>query len=161
IRPAMLKTTIAGSLPKPAWLAPPRMLWAPWRLEGAALEEAKRDAVRLAVREQEQAGVDVVTDGEQARRHFGWGFVEEIGGRDFSRMVTIGIRADRYKAQVPTVTGPLRRRRPIHADEARFLRALTRRPIKLTMPGPMTIVDTIHDAHFGSRAALGRAFARL
>ena len=102
----MLETTIAGSLPKPAWLATPRTLWAPWRVEGAALEEAKRDAVALALRDQERAGIDIVTDGEQSRRHFVWGFVETLDGVDFSKMVTVGIRADRYKADVPTVTAP-------------------------------------------------------
>ena len=157
----MLDTTIAGSLPKPAWLAAPRTLWAPWRLEGAALEECKRDAVRLVLREQEEAGIDIVTDGEQTRRHFVWGFVERLEGVDFSKMVTIGIRADRYKADVPTVTAPLRRRGPIHADEVRFLRQATRRRIKFTIPGPMTIVDTIHDAYYGSRARLAMALAVL
>ncbi|HEV8533953.1 MAG TPA: methionine synthase [Methylomirabilota bacterium] len=157
----MLLTTIAGSLPKPAWLAAPRTLWAPWRLEGTALEEGKRDAVRLALRDQEAAGIDIVTDGEQTRRHFVWGFVEQLEGVDFSKMVTIGIRADRYKADVPTVTGPLRRRGNIHGDEARFLRAATRSQIKFTMPGPMTVVDTIHDAYYGSRAKLGLAVASL
>ena len=157
----MLKTTIAGSLPKPAWLATPRVLWAPWRLEGAALAEGQRDAVRLVLRDQEEAGIDIVTDGEQTRRHFVWGFVEAIEGIDFGKLVTIGIRADRYKADVPTVVGPVRRRGPIHAEEARFLRASTRRPIKLTMPGPMTIVDTIHDEHYRSRPALARALAGL
>ncbi len=157
----MLETTIAGSLPKPAWLATPRTLWAPWRLEGPALEEGKRDAVLLALREQDEAGIDIVTDGEQTRRHFVWGFVEQVDGIDFSKMVTIGIRADRYTADVPTVVAPVRRRGSIHAEEARFVRAHTRRPLKFTMPGPMTIVDTIHDAHYRSRADLAMAFARL
>src|SRR5687768_15677213 len=111
----MLTTTIAGSLPKPEWLATPRVLWAPWKLSGDALEEGKRDAVCLALRDQEEAGIDIVTDGEQTRRHFVWGFVEGLEGIDFSRLVTIGIRADRYKADVPTVTGPVRRRGSIHA----------------------------------------------
>ena len=157
----MLDTTIAGSLPKPAWLAAPRTLWAPWRLEGAALEEGKRDAVRLALRDQEEAGIDIVTDGEQSRRHFVWGFVERLEGVDFSKMVTIGIRADRYKADVPTVTAPLRRQGPNHADEVRYLRSQTGQRIKFTRPGPMTIADTIHDAHYGSRARLGLALASL
>src|SRR6266498_3926053 len=157
----MLDSTIAGSLPKPAWLAPPRTLWAPWLLQGAALEEGKRDAVRLALRDQEEAGIDIVTDGEQTRRHFVWGFVEQIEGVDFSRMVTIGIRADRYKADAPTVTAPIRRRGPIHSAEIRFARAETRRPLKFTIPGPMTIVDTIHDEHYKSRVRLGMELARL
>src|SRR5262245_1568909 len=143
---AMLETTIAGSLPKPTWLARPGMLGAPWLLEGRALDEGKQDAVRLALADQESAGIDVVTDGEQTRRHFVWGFVEQLEGIDFSKMVTIGIRADRYKADVPTVTAPLARRGPIHREEARYLRAQTRRRVKFTMPGPMTIADTIHDA---------------
>ncbi|MBI2525067.1 MAG: methionine synthase [Candidatus Rokubacteria bacterium] len=158
---AMLKTTIAGSLPKPAWLATPRRLWSPWLLEGQALEEGKQDAVVLALREQEEAGIDIVTDGEQTRRHFVWGFVEEVEGIDFSKMVTIGIRADRYRAEVPTVVAPVRRRGPVHSREVRFARARTQRPLKFTMPGPMTIVDTIHDAHYRSRAELGMALARL
>jgi len=157
----MLDTTIAGSLPKPAWLATPRTLWAPWHLEGAALEEGKRDAVRLALRDQEEAGIDIITDGEQTRRHFVWGFVERLEGVDFSKMITIGIRADRYKAEVPTVTAPLRRKGPIHSDEVRYLRAQTRQRIKFTMPGPMTIADTIHDTQYGSRAKLGMALAAL
>src|SRR5712691_1761947 len=157
----MLETTIAGSLPKPAWLAAPKALWAPWRLDGAALDEGKRDAVRLALRDQEEAGIDIVTDGEQTRRHFVWGFVEQLAGVDFSKMVTIGIRADRYKADVPTVTAPLRRRGPVHSDEIRFLRGETKRRVKFTMPGPMTIADTIHDAYYGSRAKLGLAVASL
>src|SRR5712692_11426259 len=160
-RPPMLETTIAGSLPKPEWLAPPNTLWAPWRLEGRALEEGKRDAVLLALRDQEEAGIDIVTDGEQTRRHFVWGFVEQLDGVDFSKMVTIGIRADRYKADVPTVTAPLRRRGPIHTEEIRFLRGEPRRPVKFTIPGPMTIADTIHDAHYGSRAKVGMALAAL
>ena len=151
---AMLETTIAGSLPKPEWLAPPRVLWAPWSLEGRALDEGKRDAVLLALREQEQAGIDIVTDGEQTRRHFVWGFVEQLDGIDFSKMVTIGIRADRYQANVPTVTGPVRRRGAIHGEDVRWARANTTRRLKLTIPGPMTIADTIHDAHYGRRDRL-------
>ena len=157
----MLDTTIAGSLPKPAWLATPRMLWAPWKLEGAALEEGKRDAVRLALQDQAEAGIDIVTDGEQTRRHFVWGFVEPLEGVDFSKMMRIGIRADRYQADVPTVTAPLRRQRPIHSAEARYLRSQTRQRIKFTMPGPMTIADTIHDVHYGRRADLAMALASL
>jgi len=114
----MLETTIAGSLPKPAWLAKPRMLWAPWQLEGEALVEAKRDATLLALKEQEDAGIDIVTDGEQARQHFVHGFLENIEGIDFTRRVTMGIRNNRYNAEVPTVTGPLRRKQSVHGFEA-------------------------------------------
>ena len=157
----MLLTTIAGSLPKPGWLAKPGVLWAPWSLAGDALAEAKRDAVLLALKEQEAAGIDVVTDGEQSRQHFVHGFLERIEGVDFSRRVTIGIRADRYKAEVPTVTAPLRRRGPIHGDEVRFARAHTTRSLKFTIPGPMTIVDTLADAYYGDRRRLALEFARV
>src|SRR5437667_9014869 len=114
----MLETTIAGSLPKPAWLAEPRMLWAPWRLEGEALLEAKRDATLLSLKEQEDAGIDIVSDGEQARQHFVHGFLQEVEGIDFGRKVVMGIRNNRYEAEVPTVAGPLRRRRSVHRFEA-------------------------------------------
>ena len=157
----MLETTIAGSLPKPGWLAQPRMLWAPWRLEGEALTEAKRDATLLMLKEQEDAGIDIVTDGEQARQHFVHGFLENIEGVDFTRRVTMGIRANRYDAEVPTVTGPLRRKGRIHGFEAAIARAHTKRRLKFTLPGPMTIVDTIADAHYGDRIALAMAFAAL
>src|SRR5574340_487468 len=106
----MLETTIAGSLPKPGWLAKPQMLWAPWQLDGAALVEAKRDATLLAIKAQEDAGIDIVTDGEQARQHFVHGFLEGIDGIDFSRRVRMGIRNNRYEALVPSVTAPLKRR---------------------------------------------------
>ena len=157
----MFETTIAGSLPKPAWLAKPRMLWAPWQLAGEELAEAKRDATLLALKEQEDAGIDIVTDGEQSRQHFVHGFLEHIGGVDFARRVAMGIRNNRYQAQVPTVTGPLRRIRSAHAIEAGIARAHTRRPLKFTLPGPMTIVDTIADAYYGDKVKLAMAFAGL
>src|SRR6185295_3931970 len=157
----MLRTTIAGSLPKPAWLATPATLWAPWRLTGEALAEAQRDAVLLALKDQELAGIDIVTDGEQSRQHFVHGFLERLEGVDFSRRVTIGIRADRYKAEVPTVTAPIRRRGPIHGDEVRFARAGTARALKFTIPGPMTIVDTLADEYYRDRRRLALEFARV
>ncbi len=157
----MLLTTIVGSLPKPSWLAAPRTLWAPWRLSGVALEEGKRDAVLVALREQETAGIDIVTDGEQSRQHFVHGFLEHVEGVDFARRVTIGIRADRYKAEVPTVTGPLRRLRSAHAADVAFARAHTTRKLKFTIPGPMTIADTLADEHYRDRRRLALEFARL
>jgi 5-methyltetrahydropteroyltriglutamate--homocysteine methyltransferase len=156
----LLPTTIAGSLPKPAWLAPPNQLWAPWLLEGSLLEEGKRDAVRLAVADQERAGIDIVTDGEQTRRHFVTTFIESLEGVDFQHKKTVRIR-NRYDADVPVVTGPIARRGPIFAEDAGFLRSLTRRPVKYTLPGPMTAVDTLYDAHYGSRQKLAWAFAEI
>jgi 5-methyltetrahydropteroyltriglutamate--homocysteine methyltransferase len=156
---AVLQTTVAGSLPKPGWLAEPLALWAPWRLSGDALAEGKRDAVLAALKEQEAAGIDIVSDGEQSRQHFVHGFVEHIEGVDFTRKRRIGIRADRYQADCPTVTGPIRRPGAVHADEVRFARAHTDRQLKFTLPGPMTIVDTLADEHYGDRVKLAFAFA--
>ncbi len=157
----MLETTIAGSLPKPAWLAQPQMLWAPWRLDGAALAEGKRDATLVALKLQEAAGIDIVTDGEQSRQHFVHGFLEGIDGVDFERRVPMGIRNNRYEALCPTVTGKLRRKGAVHAAEATIARAHTRHRLKFTLPGPMTIIDTLADAHYGERALLAMAFAEL
>jgi 5-methyltetrahydropteroyltriglutamate--homocysteine methyltransferase len=157
----MFETTIAGSLPKPSWLAEPNRLWAPWQLAGAALDEARRDATLLALKEQEDAGIDIVSDGEQSRQHFVHGFLELVDGIDHARRVEMGIRADRYRALVPTVVGPLSLRDRVHATEARLARAHTRRRLKFTLPGPMTIVDTIADAHYGDRVAMAMAFAEL
>jgi len=157
----VLDTTIAGSLPKPAWLAAPETLWAPWRLPPETLAQGQRDAVLVALMLQEAAGIDIVTDGEQSRQHFVHGFLTRIDGIDFTKRVTIGIRADRYKAEVPTVTGPLRRREPVHLDEVRWARAHTDRRRKFTLPGPMTIVDTLADEYFRDRRALAMEFARV
>jgi 5-methyltetrahydropteroyltriglutamate--homocysteine methyltransferase len=154
-------TTITGSLPKPAWLAQPNVLWAPWRLAGAELEAAKRDATILALKLQEDCGIDVVTDGEQSRQHFVHGFLENVAGVDFDRKVEMGIRADRYKAMVPTVTAELSLKGRVHAQEARTARAHTKKRLKFTLPGPMTIVDTIADAHYGDRAKMAMGFAAL
>jgi 5-methyltetrahydropteroyltriglutamate--homocysteine methyltransferase len=157
----LFPTAIAGSLPKPAWLAVPNKLWAPWRLEGAELDAAKDDATLLAIKLQEDAGIDIVGDGEQSRQHFVHGFLDAVEGIDFDRRVEIGIRNDRYKAMCPTVVGPLRLRSRVHAREARLARAHTTHKLKFTLPGPMTIVDTIADAHYGDRVTMAMAFAAL
>jgi 5-methyltetrahydropteroyltriglutamate--homocysteine methyltransferase len=157
----MFETTIAGSLPKPAWLAEPNKLWAPWRAEGSALDDAKRDATILALKEQEDAGIDVVGDGEQSRQHFVHGFLERVDGIDFAHKVEMGIRADRYKAMVPQVVGPVRLKGRVHQTEARIARAHTRRKLKFTLPGPMTISDTIADRHYGDKVKMAMAFAEL
>jgi 5-methyltetrahydropteroyltriglutamate--homocysteine methyltransferase len=157
----LFPTTIAGSLPKPAWLAVPNKLWAPWRLEGEELASAKDDATLLAIKFQEDAGIDIVADGEQSRQHFVHGFLEAVEGIDFNNLVEMGIRNDRYKAMCPTVVGPLRLRSRVHAREARLARAHTKKKLKFTLPGPMTIVDTIADAHYGDRVKMAMAFAAL
>lgn len=157
----LFPTTIAGSLPKPEWLAEPNMLWAPWKSQGDELVRAKRDATMLAVKVQEDAGIDIVTEGEQARQHFVHGFLEKIEGIDFAHKVEMGIRKDRYKAMVPQVVAPLRLKGRVHADEARVARTHTKKKLKFTLPGPMTIIDTIADRYYGDRVKMAFAFAEL
>ena len=159
-RTNLLQTTLAGSLPKPAWLAEPKKLWASWLLQGAPLDEGKRDAMRLALADQESAGIDIVTDGEQTRRHFVTTFIENLEGVDFEHKRTVRIR-NRYDADVPVVVGKVSRARPVYIDDVRFLRSQTRRLIKSTLPGPMTMVDTLYDDHYRSREKLAREFAAI
>jgi 5-methyltetrahydropteroyltriglutamate--homocysteine methyltransferase len=155
------KTTIAGSLPKPGWLAEPEKLWAPWRLEGKELLRGKQDASLVWISEQEAAGIDIVTNGEQFREHFVHGFLKHVNGIDWNKMTTMGIRDNRYDADVPTVTGEISRQGKVHSDEVAFTRAHTRAELKFTLPGPMTICDTIADEHYGNRADMAMAFAEL
>ena len=157
----MFRTAIAGSLPKPGWLAETHKLWPRWAHEGAALQQAKLDATLMWIKAQEDAGLATIGDGEQSRQHFVHGFLERIEGIDFEHKVEIGIRADRYKAMVPQVMAPLRLKGRVHDVEARFLRAHTQRKIKFTLPGPMTIVDTVADRHYGDKVKLAFAFAEL
>ncbi len=157
----MFETAIAGSLPKPAWLAETGKLWPKWQAEGAALDQAKLDATLLWIKAQEDAGLSVIGDGEQSRQHFVHGFVEAVAGIDFEHKVEMGIRNDRYKAMVPQVMSALSLKRRVHGVEARFLRAHTTRKIKFTLPGPMTIVDTVADRFYGDRVKLAFAFAEL
>ena len=157
----MFPATLAGSLPKPDWLAEPNKLWPQWRAEGDALDRAKLDATLLWLKVQEDAGLAIVGDGEQSRQHFVHGFVERVEGIDFEHKVKMGIRDNRYDAMVPQVVAPLRLAGRVHAQEARFARAHTRRKLKFTLPGPMTIVDTVADRHYGDRRALAMAFAEL
>jgi 5-methyltetrahydropteroyltriglutamate--homocysteine methyltransferase len=157
----MIRTAIAGSLPKPAWLAEPEKLWAQWQLQGDVLEQAKRDAALIWIKEQEDAGLSTICEGEQFRIHFVHGILEHIDGIDWQKKTRMGIRNDRYTVDVPTVTAPVKRKYPIHKAEAEFTRAHTTRKVKFTMPGPMTICDTIADGHYGSRIDMAMAFADL
>jgi 5-methyltetrahydropteroyltriglutamate--homocysteine methyltransferase len=157
----MLETTIAGSLPKPEWLAEPNRLWASWRLQGEELEKSKRRAAAEWLKHQEEAGIDIVTNGEQFRIHFVHGFLEHIGGIDWSKKTPMGIRDNRYIVQVPTVTGPISRERSVHLDEVRFTRSQTDRQLKFTLPGPMTICDTIADDFYESRPEMAMVFAEI
>jgi 5-methyltetrahydropteroyltriglutamate--homocysteine methyltransferase len=157
----MFETAIAGSLPKPSWLAEQNKLWPQWTQTGDALAEAKSDATLLWIKAQEDAGIDTVGDGEQARQHFVHGFLESVEGIDFDHKVKMGIRNNRYDAMVPTVVAPLRLRGRVHEMEARVARAHTKHKLKFTMPGPMTIVDTIADRHYGDKVKMAMAFAEL
>jgi 5-methyltetrahydropteroyltriglutamate--homocysteine methyltransferase len=157
----LFPTTIAGSLPKPEWLAEPNKLWAPWKSSGDELQRAKRDATLLALKVQEDASIDIVTEGEQARQHFVHGFLEAVDGIDFAHKVEMGIRNDRYKAMVPQVVAPLALKGRVHAFEAQVARAHTTSKLKFTLPGPMTIIDTIADRHYGDRVKMAFAFAEL
>ena len=157
----MFPTSVAGSLPKPGWLAEPNKLWPQWRAEGEALAQAKLDATLLWVKLQEDAGLDIVSDGEQSRQHFVHGFLEQVEGIDFEHKVTMGIRNNRYDAQVPQVVSALRLKGRVHAMEAQFARAHTKKKLKFTLPGPMTIVDTVADRFYGDRVTMAMAFAEL
>ena len=154
----LLPTATAGSLPKPSWLAEPEKLWSPWKLEGAGLAEGKKDALRLALDDQQQAGISIVSDGEQTRQHFVTTFIEHLEGVDFQKRETVRIR-DRYDASVPTVTGAVARKKPVFVEDAAYLRAQTKQPIKWALPGPMTMIDTLYDAHYRSREKLAWEFA--
>src|SRR4051812_30724939 len=147
----MFETTIAGSLPKPSWLAEPNKLWPQGKLSGEELAAAKADATLLALKEQEDAGIDIITDGEMSRQHFVHGFLEFGDGIDFSHKVEMGIRAARYKAMVPRVVGEWRLTGRGQGAEARLARAHTKKKLKVRVRGPMTIIDPIADRHYGDR----------
>jgi len=156
----LLPTSIVGSLPKPSWLAAPETLWAPWKLQGAALVEGKQDALRIAVQEQRQYGIDIISDGEQTRQHFVTTFIEHLTGVDFEQRETVRIR-NRYDASVPTVVGAVSREKPVFVEDAKFLRRQTDQPIKWALPGPMTMIDTLYDRHYKSREKLAWEFATI
>lgn len=157
---ALLPTSTAGSLPKPAWLAEPETLWSPWKLQGDRLREGKQDALRLSLHEQQQADIDIVSDGEQTRQHFVTTFIEHLNGVDFEKRETVRIR-DRYDASVPTVVGAVSRQQPVFVEDATFLRQQTNQAIKWALPGPMTMIDTLCDKHYKSREKLAWEFAKI
>lgn len=156
----ILPTSTAGSLPKPSWLAEPEKLWSPWKLQGDELIEGKKDALLLALKDQQHAGIDIVSDGEQTRQHFVTTFIEHLNGVDFEKREVVRIR-DRYDASVPTVVGAVSRSRPVFVEDARFLRQHTTQPIKWALPGPMTMIDTLYDNHYKSREKLAWEFAKI
>ena len=156
----LLPTSTAGSLPKPSWLAEPETLWSEWKLPAEELPDGKQDALCLSLHEQQLAGVDIVSDGEQTRQHFVTTFIEHLSGVDFTKRETVRIR-NRYDASVPTVVGPVSRPKPVFVNDAKFLRQQTKQPIKWALPGPMTMIDTLYDAHYKSRRDLAWEFAKI
>lgn len=156
----LLPTSTAGSLPKPSWIAEPEKLWSPWKLEGDELRQGKHDALKLSLHEQQRAGIDIVSDGEQSRQHFVTTFIEHLDGVDFTKRETVKIR-DRYDASVPTVVSEVSRQKPVFIEDAKFLRQQTDQPIKWALPGPMTMIDTLYDGHYKSREKLAWEFAKI
>jgi len=156
----LLPTSTVGSLPKPTWLAEPEKLWPKWKLQGKQLQEAKQDALRVTLQEQLEAGIDIVSDGEQTRQHFVTTFIENLAGVDLNKRTTMRIR-DRYDAEVPSIIGPISRKKSVFVEDAKFLRSLTGLPIKWTLPGPMTMIDTLYDGHYTSRAELAIVLADI
>jgi 5-methyltetrahydropteroyltriglutamate--homocysteine methyltransferase len=158
----LFPTTVAGSLPKPSWLAEPEKLWPQWRATSADERKAgQQDAALIWLKIQEDAGIDIASDGEQFRIHFVHGFLEHVAGIDWQKKTKMGIRDNRYVVDVPTVTGPLTRKGSVHSDDVRFVRSHARNKLKFTLPGPMTICDTIADEHYGRRADMAMAFAKM
>ncbi|MBS0880712.1 methionine synthase [Pantoea sp. JGM49] len=156
----LLPTSTAGSLPKPAWLAQPETLWSPWKLQGDELAEGKKDALLLSLQDQQLAGIDIVSDGEQTRQHFVTTFIEHLSGVDFEKREIVKIR-NRYDASVPSVIGEVVRKKPVFVEDAKFLRQQTKQQIKWALPGPMTMIDTLYDGHYKSREKLAWEFAKI
>ena len=156
----LFPTSTAGSLPKPSWLAEPEQLWSPWKLTDNALVQGKQDALLVSLQQQLAAGIDIVSDGEQTRQHFVTTFIEHLDGVDFANRATVKIR-NRYEASVPTVVGAVSRPQSVFAEDAKFLRQHTDKPIKWALPGPMTMIDTLSDQYYGSREKLAWEFATL
>ena len=156
----LFPTSTAGSLPKPSWLAEPEQLWSPWKLTDSALVQGKQDALLVSLQQQLAAGIDIVSDGEQTRQHFVTTFIEHLDGVDFANRATVKIR-NRYEASVPTVVGAVSRPQSVFAEDAKFLRQHTDKPIKWALPGPMTMIDTLSDQYYGSREKLAWEFATL
>ncbi len=150
-----------GSLPKPSWLAEPEKLWAPWQLEGDDLARGKADAALIWIKQQEDAGIDIIGEGEQFRDHFVHGFLHHVEGFDWDLKTPMGIRDNRYVVDVPTVTGPVQRKNSVHGTDVRFARPDTTRKLKFTLPGPMTICDNVANGHYDNRPDVAMAFADL
>jgi 5-methyltetrahydropteroyltriglutamate--homocysteine methyltransferase len=163
-----LMTTVVGSYPQPDWLIdrerlgarlPPRVRALElWRVDAPLLEEAQNDATRLAVQDMERAGVDVITDGEMRRESYSNRFATALEGIDLDNP---GVALDRtgHENPVPRVVGPIRRTRPVEVGDVEFLRTITDRRIKITVPGPFTMTQQAQDDHYGDERSLALAYA--
>jgi 5-methyltetrahydropteroyltriglutamate--homocysteine methyltransferase len=160
MRVPLIPTTIIGSLPKPGWLTSEwYSVVERWNLAGAALAEAQDDATRLALADQEAAGIDIVCDGEQRRStHYSY-FLAQLEGVDRVELKAKSMRGGKFTQEVPRVTGPLTLANHQCVEDYRFLRALTARPIKMTLPGPSTLVDGTSDQYYGDDRTLALAYA--
>ena len=152
--PPIAATTI-GSFPRPKWLANAARSQTTFNLEGERLREGLDDATSVAIRDQELAGLDLVTDGEQRRPHFIDHILNSLEGVDTVNRVPKGVYRRRDDVhEVPHVYGALKRRTPAVVDDLRFAKGRTDRPVKMAVPGPMTVVDSTLDEHYGDEAAM-------
>jgi 5-methyltetrahydropteroyltriglutamate--homocysteine methyltransferase len=168
VRLAALATTVVGSYPQPAWLIdrdrlgdrlPPRVRARElWRVLEPHLEEAQDDATRIAVADMERAGIDIVTDGEMRRESYSNRFATALAGVDLDEP---GVALDRtgHPNPVPRVVGEIRRTRPVEVRDVAFLRSLTTRRIKITVPGPFTMTQQAQDDFYGDERELALAYA--
>ena len=157
----IFKATTAGSLPKPNWLAETEKLWPAWMDSGDSLVEKKRESAVMWINEQEESGMEIISEGEQFRIHFVHGFLETIEGINWEKKTQMGIRNDRYVVEVPTVTDALKKSGSVHIEEANFLRSNTEKLTKFTLPGPMTISDTIANEYYADKKEMAMEFAKL
>jgi 5-methyltetrahydropteroyltriglutamate--homocysteine methyltransferase len=164
----LFPASLVGSYPQPDWLIdraklagrfPPRVRARElWRVDPAHLEEAQRDATLLAIRAQEEAGLDIVTDGEACRESYSNRFATVLDGVDIDHPGTALDRSG-HPNPVPRITGPVRRRHPVEVDDLAFLRASTGRTVKITVPGPFTMAQQAQDDYYGSTEAVALAYA--
>ena len=156
----LLPTTLIGSMPKPGWLTSEWFsITEKWRLSGKELAEGFDDATRLALAEQERAGIDIVCDGEQRRpTHFSY-FLAQLNNVDFVNLGARRRRGGKTLSQVPRITGPISLRTHQTLNDFHTLRKLTQRPIKMTLPGPCTLVDGVADHYYSDERTLAFAFA--
>jgi 5-methyltetrahydropteroyltriglutamate--homocysteine methyltransferase len=165
----LLPTTLVGSYPQPDWLIdrqrlseliPPRVRFKDlWRIDPQWLEQAQDDATLIAIRDQERAGIDIVTDGEMRRESYSNRFATALDGVDIDNPAMAPARRPGVFQPVPRITGPIRRRHPVEVRDVKFLRAATDRPIKMTVPGPFTMAQQAQDDYYKDDVAVAMDYA--